>query len=305
MGQGSGWGRREGEGKGLLCLPWQDSERCETITRRWSSLAARCHTACSCHTLLSCPCTSPSSCRSCLYKNLIFPGSPCFSCTGRNAFHYRAGRQEPTHPGGREQAGEGHGTTDRWDTDGLRHFGRASEISRRNHELWLWDWHPREPLWMCSRCPSSHITQHLSLLLRNKCLLMAGAVDWFKNTWSQLKTEFMWQQLWQNCSSSSDGCLDVKAVLKESPTQCRGTHQTLTWWEVSSLLTQASQKPELSFCICLIKTSLLSYTDQFSFLSFWMMSKREHLSSSRHSCEIPLTGDLQTHIPQPDEYSQN
>lgn len=83
---------------------------------------------------------------------------------------------------------------------------------------------------------------------------MARAVDWFKNTWSQLKTKFMWQ-LSQNCSSNSDGCLDVETVLKESPTHCRGSHQTLAWWEVSFLFTQPSQKPELSFCICLIKAS--------------------------------------------------
>lgn len=44
-------------------------------------------------------------------KNLKLPGSLCFSCTARNSFHYRAGRQEPTHPGGRVQAGQGHGTT--------------------------------------------------------------------------------------------------------------------------------------------------------------------------------------------------
>lgn len=133
---------------------------------------------------------------------------------------------------------------------------------------------------------------------------MAGAVDGFKNTRSQLKTKFLWQ-LSQNCSSNSHGCLDVETVLEESRAQCSGTHQTLTWWEVSFLFTQASQKPELSFCICLIKTSFLSCMYQFSFLSFWMMSKRELLSLSSHSCEIPLTGNLQTQIPQSDEYSQN
>lgn len=133
---------------------------------------------------------------------------------------------------------------------------------------------------------------------------MAGAVDWFKNTWSQLKAKFMWQ-LSQNCSSNHDGCLDVETVLKESPTQCSGTRQTLTWWEVSFLFTQTSQEPELSFCICLIKTCFLSYMYQFSFVSLWMTSKCEFLSLSSHSCEIPLTGNLQTQIPQSDEYSQN
>lgn len=63
------------------------------------------------------------------------------------------------------------------------------------------------------------------------------------------------------------------------------------------MYTQASQKPELSFYIWLIKTYFLCYTYRFSFVFFCMMNKCEHLGLVSHSCEIPLTGNLQNQIP--------
>lgn len=133
MGNGAracGWGRREDEEQDVLLLPWQDSMGCKTLKRRWSSVASKANQswycwcpACSLSPILySCPVLAPSPGLSWAGSEMTagedFAESSTFLCSAHCQLHWLKCislaccicRQEPIHPCGREQTGQGRNT---------------------------------------------------------------------------------------------------------------------------------------------------------------------------------------------------